>query len=148
MSQTFGSKAQKRRKRESLPASAGLIVHGLCQDALSIVPMYARLHALGLESPRGESVRISGGNISNAPPEIAIESGQAESRRDYARWVVDELERAAKILSTVQQGLEVNVGPGPGYRQPQTLGSDALVTLDDFRSSVQNQQDRLRAGIE
>lgn len=142
---THGSSA---KVRDPLPQSLAPVVHALSRDALSIVPMYARLHSLGLEPPRGDSVHVSGGGVSNVPPEVAIESDHAASRREYARWVAREVRRAAKILAQVQQGLERNVGPGGGYRQPTTIGSDAIVTITELTVSIENQAARLRAGNE
>jgi hypothetical protein len=110
--------------------------------------MYARLHSLGLEPPRGDSVHVSGGGVSNVPPEVAIESDHAESRRAYARWVASELARAAKILARVEQGLERNVGPTPGYRQPVSIGSDAIVTVTELTFSLERQAERMKAGNE
>jgi hypothetical protein len=134
--------------KDALPQSVTPVIRDLCRDALAIAPMYARLHSLGLEPPRGESVHVSGGGENNTPASLAVDSDRARSRRDYARWVASELARAAKIVARVEQGLERNVGPGVGYRQPRSLGSDALVTVDDFTESLQNQGVRLARGAE
>lgn len=147
---TLGSNAKVKKRQPPFPSQSQVArtVIQVRADALAVVYGYNRLHSLGLEPPRGDSVRISGGAMSNAPAELAIESDRAASRRDYARWVARELARASKILSTLQQSLEKNVGPGPGYRQPRSLGSDALVTVDDFAESVHNQGVRLAQGME
>lgn len=125
------------------------------REALFILPMYARLHSLGLEPPRGESLHVSGsqavkddGSVTGYVPELAVEARQAEARRASARWVARQLRDTAKTLFLVRQGLESHVGPGPGYRQPTTLGSDALVTVDEFSAARQNQTERLRQGAE
>jgi len=130
------------------PGQLGRLVLSIREDALAILPMYHRLHSMGLEQPRGDSVRISGGGVSNTPPEVAIESAQAEHQRQYARWISRELQRTATTLDKIRQGLEEHVGPGPGYRQSKTIGSDALVTLYDFNQSLANQAERLRVGTE
>jgi len=142
----------RRRPKTSFasPGELELLVRGLSLDALAITPMYRRLHALGLEPPRGDSVRISGGGISNVPPEVAIESDRAEHYRQYARWVAAEMGRVARKMDRLRQGLEHNVGPTPGYRQPHsiTLGSEAYISNVDFQESLANQGERLRQGTE
>jgi hypothetical protein len=130
------------------PGRLAQLVLQIREDALTLLPMYHRLHSMGLEPPRGDSVHVSGGGVSNVPPEVAIESAQAEYRRQYARWIGRELERTAKTLDRIRQGLEEHVGPGPGYRQSRSLGSDALITIDNFHESLANQGERLKAGME
>jgi hypothetical protein len=126
------------------------------RDAAAILPMYHRLHRLGEDQARGgEAVRVSGspnvredGSVTGYVPETALVDGKAEHHRDSARWVDQQMENVAKTLFIVRQGLEHNVGPAAGYRQPQTLGSDAIVTVDDFHAAVENQAQRLRQGAE
>jgi len=136
------------RKADPFPQSVTPVIHALCRDALAIAPMYARLHSLGLEPPRGESVHVSGGGENNTPASLAVDSDRARSRREYARWVASELARAAKIVARVEQGLERNVGPGPGYRQSVSVGSDAIVSVTELTFSIERQEQRLRSGTE
>lgn len=82
-------------------------------------------------------------------PDLAINNGQAEHRRKSARWVDKQMEDVAHTLFIVRQGLEHNVGPSAGYRQPEKIdGSEATVDPDEFRESVRKQGRRLRAGAE
>lgn len=142
------------RPKDHLPGSVSLTATAICRDALAIVPMYARLVGMGAESPRGESVHVSGGSH-DPTGELAMDTDEdgkrktyAESRRAYARWVASELSKAAKILNRVEQGLERNVGPGAGYRQSVSVGSDAIVSVTELSFSLERQADRLRAGNE
>jgi len=137
------------------PGELERLVRALCQDALAIVPMYGRLHSLGLEPPRGDAVHASGsgqvrpdGSVTGYAPELAVESDRAASRRDYARWIANEVAECARRLDKIRQGLEVHVGPGPGFRQPTTPARDAIVASDELTASLANQGARLRRGQE
>ncbi len=138
---------KKRGSSLASPAEIERLIRGLCQDALAIYPMYRRLHGLGLEGARGETVQVSGGSDHDPTGEL-VARAQQESRREYARWVAGEVFKAAKTLDRIRQGLERNVGPGPGFRQSESIGSDAIVSMDDFIESLQNQRVRLKAGME
>ena len=141
--------------KDKLPNSVTPTIRDICRDALAIGPMYARLHALGAEPERGESLHTTGsprlrpdGSETGYVPEMAVESAHAESRRDYARRIVEDLEAAAKVIRRLQQSLERNVGPTPGYRQPTTIGSDAIVSITELTFSLERQEQRLRSGVE
>lgn len=130
------------------PGELATILRALAEDVEAIEPMYERLHSMGLESERSETVSVSGGDSSDSTGELAVDSDVARRRREYARWVVKEITRAGRGVDRVRQGLERNVGPGPGYRQPQTLGSNAVVTLVEYAESLRKQAERLARGIE
>ena len=148
---------QRRKPKPRYPSTGELArtIMDVRRDAVAILPMYQRLQSLGLEPPRGESVHTGGspslrpdGSVTGYVPELAIESERAESRRAYAEWVGRELAVVAKRLDHVRQGLERNVGPTQGYRQPESLGSDAFVTVDEFAQARENQANRLKRGAE
>jgi hypothetical protein len=126
------------------------------RDLGRIIRGYHRLHRMSLE-PRaaGEQLRVSGsanvksdGSVTGYPPEVAIESKYHEARRSYARWVIGEVRLAAEILARIALELDENVGPTAGYRQPETIGTDAVVSFDEFVEARENQATRLKAGIE
>lgn len=140
----------KSRPKSALasPGELAAILRALAEDALAIEPMYERLHAMGLEGERLEQVSVSGGDPSDPTGALATESELARRRRGYARWVGKETIRAAIVLDRLRQGLERNVGPGPGFRQPQTIGSNAVVTLAEYSESLRKQAERLARGVE
>lgn len=154
---TLGSRAKVRRQRSRFPSpqEVSKLIAEIRADAELIPVMYARLHSLGLEPPRGENVHAGGsgttredGSETGYVPELAVASDQADKRRDSARWVAKQLHDVAHTLFLVRQGLEAHVGPGPGFRQSQTLGSDAIISLDEFTEALDNQGRRLKAGAE
>lgn len=135
----------------SLPSPGQLErdIRRLCRDALAIYPMYRRLHAMGLEPQRGETVHVSGGGENDTPAHLAAESVYAASRRHYARWVASELGAVLRRLDRVRQGLEQNVGPTAGFRQPETAAPGILgLSSEDFHMARAKQAERLRAGQE
>lgn len=117
-------------------------------DLRRLVPMYRRLHAMGLEPERRESASVSGGDPSDSTAGLAVDSDLARRRREYARWVAKEVARAARLVDRVAAGLERNVGPGPGYRQPDGVSSDAVISATEFADARRKQAERLRAGSE
>lgn len=144
-------------KREKFPSPEELarVIRELVSDAELVAPMYRRLHALGLDQPRSSDVPHLGsqnlrpdGSATGYVPELAIESGRAKRARESARWVAKQIQDAAQTMFVVRQGLEAHVGPGPGYRQPQTLGSDAFISLEELGSSLIKQAERLHRGEE
>lgn len=129
------------------PGELALEVRALCQDALAIVPMYARLHAMGVEAEHVESAHVSGGGVSD-PTLSALESKVLQHRRESTRYAAKELQRVARKLDRLRQWLEHDVGPTAGYRQPQSIGTDAVVTVIEFAQSVEKQRERLKKGDE
>jgi hypothetical protein len=104
---------------------------------------------MGLEPRRGDTVHVSGGGESNTPARLAVDSDYAASRRDYARWVAGEIEKVSRRVDRVRQGLERNVGPTPGFRQPKDTGNGRTkVTADELTVSLLYQGIRLRRGAE
>ena len=71
-----------------------------------------------------------------------------QHRRESARYAAKELDRVARKLDRLRQWLEHDVGPTTGYRQPQSIGSDAIVTVMEFAQAVEKQRDRLKRGEE
>ncbi len=140
----------KKKPATSLasPGELERLVTTACKDLLAITPMYRRLHGLGLEPRRGDTVHVSGGGENNQPANLAVESDYAESRRQYARWVAREIVEMVKRADRVRAGLERNVGPTLGYRQSETVGSDAIVTINELTESRVKQAERLRTGVE
>lgn len=140
----------KTRPKSALasPGELATILRAIAEDVAAIEPMYERLHSMGLESGRSDSVSVSGGSPVDPTGSLAAESELARRRRAYARWVVKEMVRAGIAVDRVHQGLERNVGPGPGYRQPQTIGSNAVVTLAEYGESLRKQAERLARGTE
>ena len=144
------SPAVKNRPSSALasPTELAVLLRALAEDVEAIAPMYARLHSMGLESERRESVHVSGGDPGDEAGTLAVESDLARRRREYARWVVKEVIRASKGIDRVRQGLERNVGPGLGFRQSQSIGSGAIVTTEQFAESLRRQSERLKEGVE
>jgi hypothetical protein len=130
------------------PGELAAILRAIADDVAAIEPMYERLHSMGLEAGRSDSVSVSGGSPVDTTGTLAAESELARRRREYARWVVKEIARAGRGVDRVRQGLERNVGPGPGYRQPQSIGSNAVVTMVEYAYSLRKQAERLERGTE
>jgi hypothetical protein len=130
------------------PGELAMILRVIADDMDAVGPMYERLHSMGLESGRSETVAVSGGDASDPTGTIAAESELARRRRAYARWVVKEVIQAGIAVDRVRQGLERNVGPGPGYRQPQSIGTNAVVTIIEYSESLRKQSERLARGEE
>jgi hypothetical protein len=129
------------------PGELALEIRTLCQDALAVLPMYARLHAMGMEPERGESVHVSGGGVSDTTLS-AVESKVLQHRRESTRYAAKEIQRVAHKLDRLRQWLEHDIGPVAGYRQPQSIGTDAIVSVFEFAQAVEKQRDRLKRGEE
>jgi hypothetical protein len=111
--------------------------------------MYQRLHAMGLEPRRGETVHVSGGGESNTPATLSVDSDYAEGRREYARYVASEIRRVARRVDRLRQGLERSTGPTPGYRQPDSVPDGPRgVGPADFEAALAKQAQRLERGEE
>lgn len=133
-------------------------------DLLAILPMYVRLYKMGLEPARmGEGVHVSGGDPSNVPYELTVDARPTDtadekknagarhvlSHRDYTKRVAGWIQKSASDIARTRASLERNVGPVPGYRQSETLGSDHVgVTLEQWNEGLEKQAARLRQGGE
>ena len=129
------------------PGEYAVLIRNVCQDLLATVPMYHRLHAMGAEAERGEHVNVSGGGEGD-PTGSAVESEVLAHHRDSARYLAKEVGKMGRKADRLRQWLEHDIGPGPGYRQPQSIGSDAVISVFEFAQGIEKQRDRLKRGDE
>lgn len=131
-------------------------------DLRAILPMYARLVELAGTSPRRESVAVRGGGDSDPTGELAMpvrvdeslepEEQKAlgltenERRRRHARRIGRDLDRLARDVAQIRGGLEANVGPTPGFRQPTK--ARGWISGNELAESLAKQEARLRIGVE